>query len=84
MIFYCGGSMQFIATAYDSKGKRVPFSFHWEVKSDISDFGSLDKCDGDKVIFNATNAGRGSIEAVSGSIRAVIPIEIRRPGCSVR
>ncbi len=84
MIFYCGGSMQFVASAYDSNGKRISSSFHWVVKSDISDFGTLDKSDGDKVIFSATNAGKGTIEVVNGSIKAEIPIEIRKPGCSVR
>ncbi|GEM_PF-3973277 len=80
MILYRGGCMQFVVSAFDSKGKRVPFAMHWEIKSDIPDFGILDKSDGDKVVFNAVNAGRGALVAVSGEIRAEIPVEIRKSG----
>ena len=80
MILYRGGCMQFIVSAFDSKGRKVPFNMHWEVESEIPGFGSLDKSEGDRVIFNAENAGTGSLIAINGDIRAAIPVEIRKPG----
>ncbi len=71
-----GGSMQLIATAYNSKGKKIAVTPEWSLKSDISELGEFDKTAGDKVIFSARNSGNGSIIAVYGNHEAEIRVKV--------
>lgn len=71
-----GGSMQLIATAYDSKGKKIIVTPTWIIKSDVSSFGEFDKSEGDKVVFSALNSGSGSIVAVYNNLEAEVKVEI--------
>ena len=76
---YPGGSMQLIAIAYNSKGKKITVAPEWKIKSDISSFGELDKQEGQKVIFSALKSGSGSIVAVYNNIEAEVQVEIYKP-----
>lgn len=73
---YPGGSMQLIATAYDSKGNKVIITPEWKIKSEISSLGEFDKSEGAKVIFSALNSGTGSIIAVFNDIEAEVQVKI--------
>ncbi|HNX22618.1 MAG TPA: hypothetical protein PKG60_01125 [Spirochaetota bacterium] len=71
-----GGSMQLIATAYDSKGNKIIVSPEWTIKSDIQSFGEFDKPEGQKVIFSALNSGNGLIVAVYNNLEAEVDVKI--------
>jgi len=71
-----GGSMQPIAEAYDSNGKKIIIAPEWRIKSDVSSLGEFDKLEGDKVIFSALNSGSGSIIAVYHDVEAEVHVEI--------
>ncbi len=73
---YPGGSMQLIATAYDSKGNKITITPEWKIKSDISSLGEFDKSEGTKVIFSALNSGTGSIIAVFNDLEAEVHVKI--------
>jgi len=73
---YPGGSMQLIATAYDSKGKKIIVTPEWKIKSDISALGEFDKSEGEKVIFSALNSGSGTIVAVFNDLEAEVRVEV--------
>lgn len=75
---YPGGSMQLIATAYDSKGKKIIVTPEWRIKSDTSELGEFDKPEGEKVIFSALNSGSGTIVAVFNDLEAEVHVEIYR------
>ena len=77
---YPGGSMQLIATAYDSKGKKIIVTPEWKIKSDISALGEFDKTEGEKVIFSALNSGSGSIIAVYNNLEAEVQVKIFKRG----
>lgn len=71
-----GGSMQLIATAYNSKGDKVPVSPLWTIESDVPMFGQFNKNEGEKVIFSAVSSGSGSIIAVYNNLEARIHVDI--------
>jgi len=71
-----GGSMQLIATAYDSNGKKIIISPEWIIKSDISSLGEFDKSEGQKVIFSALNSGSGLIIAVYNDIEVEVKVKV--------
>ena len=73
---YPGGSMQLIATAYNSKGKKIAVTPEWSIKSDISELGVFDKTAGEKVIFSAHNSGNGSIVAVYKNLEAEVYVKV--------
>ncbi|PKL17788.1 MAG: hypothetical protein CVV49_09090 [Spirochaetae bacterium HGW-Spirochaetae-5] len=73
---YPGGSMQLIAVAYDSNGKKIEITPEWKIKSDISSLGEFDKSEGARVIFSALNSGTGSIIAVFNDIEAEVHVKI--------
>ena len=75
-----GGSMQLIAAAYDSKGKKIIVTPTWKIKSEISSLGEFDKAEGEKVIFSALNSGNGSIVAVYNDLEAEVHVEIFKRG----
>jgi len=77
---YPGGSMQLIATAYDSKGRKIIVTPEWKIKSDISALGEFDKTEGEKVIFSALNSGSGSIIAVYNNLEAEVQVKIFKRG----
>jgi hypothetical protein len=71
-----GGSMQLVATAYDSRGEKITITPEWKLKSEISELGEFDKTEGDKVVFSALNSGSGSIVAVYNDLEAEVRVEI--------
>ncbi len=73
---YPGGSMQLIAVAYDSNGRKIEIAPEWKIKSDISSLGEFDKSEGARVIFSALNSGTGSIIAVFNDIEAEVQVKI--------
>lgn len=77
---YPGGSMQLIASAYDSNGKKITVTPSWKIKSDVSSFGEIDKPEGEKVIFSALTSGSGSIVAVYNNLEAEVHVKIYKPG----
>ncbi len=80
LTMYPGGSMQLIATAYDSTGKKIIVNPEWIIKSDVSAFGEFDKPEGQKVIFSALKSGNGSIVAVYNNIEVEVKVKIFQPG----
>jgi len=77
---YPGGSMQLIATAYDSTGKKIAVNPEWTIKSDASSLGEFDKPEGQKVIFSALKSGSGSIIAVYNNVEVEVQFKIFQPG----
>ena len=73
---YPGGSMQLIATAYDSKGNKITITPEWKIKSNITSLGEFDKSEGAKVIFSALNSGTGSIIAIFNDLEAEVQVKI--------
>lgn len=73
---YPGGSMQLVATAYDSSGNKIIVKPEWKIQSEIPMLGEFDKTEGQKVIFSALNSGSGSIIAVYNNIEAEIHVEV--------
>jgi len=71
-----GGSMQLIATAYNSKGNKVPVSPLWTIKSDVPLLGEFNKKEGDRVIFSALNSGKGSIIVIYNDLETEVPVKI--------
>ena len=71
-----GGSMQLIATAYNSKGEKVTVTPSWTLKSDIPLLGEFNKTEGERVIFNAINSGNGSIIVIYNDLEAEIQVKI--------
>lgn len=71
-----GGSMQLIATAYNSRGDKVPVTPSWIIESDVPMFGQFNKNEGAKVIFSAINSGSGSVIAVFNNLEARIHVDI--------
>jgi hypothetical protein len=71
-----GGSMQLVATAYDSNGNKISITPEWKIKSDISSLGEFDKSEGQKVIFSALNSGTGIIIAVYNDLEAEVKIKV--------
>lgn len=76
---YPGGSMQLIAVAYDGSGKKIIVTPEWIIKSDVSSLGEFDQVEGEKVIFNALNAGTGSIVAIFNNLEAEINVKVFQP-----
>jgi len=77
---YPGGSMQLIATAYDSSGKKITVTPTWLIQSEIPSLGEFDKPEGDRVVFSALNSGSGSIIAVFNDLEAEVKVEVYKKG----
>ena len=75
-MLYPGGSYQFKAKGYDSSGNIVEITPIWKITSEVSDFGTIDKPEGSRVIFSAEHSGKGKLTAEYNDIQTSSDIEI--------